>query len=710
MRGAFPGLCLALLAAERGARLCAIIHYLVRGQLGWFGLTVACLVPGYAAQLLSILWFRADGRPRSCWLLVLHLLQLGLWKRYWDVLRMAAKAGGSAHAGEVLMQHGDVCVLRLLEALLQTLPHLLLQAYVVVAVDPAGFVPGVSAGLSLLSLAWALVSYSRFACLLKPGHLCPPAAAILCLLLWRTGMLGTRVLALVLFARLYSCWVFAVAGKTRDHLPHVPSPCQPQGYSWCWSALQPPPGTALPFQSLPLAGVHWLLMAFWLVAQQTDIVAQPCRWRLFNCLVGAVYIFCYVNVRPGPSKHRVAVFYAIMLMENTLLLLLATRFLQAELRNSLCVTGAVMSGSVIGAAALVVYYSLLHPKSTEIWQGFLETTCSAAAANDDDEVAGDGSQAGQSLGISGDGESWAREGTTADPKNGNSSSLLQFRGCLEDSWTNHHHWLLVKLALKTGDMSIINAAFGDGGMGEVYPGGWMMGKPAGVEPGAHVSPSTREIGPQGVESGLTDENLLAVGNGGGGKPSAGAARTAWEDGAGQEPGFHPAVSFPSSFSADPAEGSSVYFSVSTGGIASPGTGTATATCVALVQRSSEAQPPPGCLGGGGRGDLSPEMASISPILGACAHKHLRSSCSLSSTGGCGVAGPPKEGSEPMGPEGALMGWHHLWDTHPCGTQGTVVRSNLRPPCFTSTPKTDPRCPQRGLGELGEGTDLSGLLE
>ncbi|NWX55848.1 XKR5 protein, partial [Promerops cafer] len=277
MRGAVPRLSLTLLAAESGARLCAIIHYLVRGQLGWFGLTIACLVPGYAAQLLSILWFRADGHAPGCWLLVLHLLQLGLWKRvgipslgscrYWDVLRAAAKTGGAA--GEVLAQLGDVCVLRLLEALLQTLPHLLLQAYVVVAVDPAGFIPGVSAGLSLLSLAWALVSYSHFTCLLKPGHLSPPAAVVLCLLLWRTGMLGTRVLALVLFARLYSFWVFAVAG------------------------------------------VHWLLMSFWLGAQQTDIVAQPCCWRLFNCLLGAVYIFCYINVRPGPSKTRVAVFYAV---------------------------------------------------------------------------------------------------------------------------------------------------------------------------------------------------------------------------------------------------------------------------------------------------------------------------------------------------------------------------------------------------------------
>uniref|UniRef100_A0A8C5TKY6 XK-related protein n=1 Tax=Malurus cyaneus samueli TaxID=2593467 RepID=A0A8C5TKY6_9PASS len=571
MRGAVPGLSLALLAAESGARLCAIIHYFVRGQLGWFGLTIACLVPGYAAQLLSILWFRADGRPPGCWLLALHLLQLGLWKRYWDVVRAAAEKGGGA--GEALAQLGDVCVLRLLEALLQTLPHLLLQAYVVVAVEPAGLIPGVSAGLSLLSLAWALVSYSHFTCLLKPGHLSPPAAVILCLLLWRTGMLGTRVLALVLFARLYSFWVFAVAG------------------------------------------VHWLVMSFWLVAQQTDIVAQPCRWRLFNCLLGAVYIFCYINVRPGPSKSRVAVFYSIMLMENTLLLLLGTRFLQQGLASSHLtqmllglLSDIFHHCSFPGAAALVVYYSLLHPKSTEIWQGFLESTCGAAAGGDE-EVSGESSQAGQSSGTLEDEESLVEEGTKTDPKNETSSSFLQSKGCLEDSWTDHHHWLLVKLALKTGDLSVINAAFGDGGLGEAFPGGWMGTKPPGVELRANFSLPMRDIHPSGV----------TVENGGGVKPSAGAVGVAQEDGAGQEPGLPPSTSHHSGFSPDSTESSSVYFSASAGGITSPGTG----TNMALVQRDSEAQPPSGCLGeggGGGKGggkDLSLGMASISPILGSC---------------------------------------------------------------------------------------------
>lgn len=347
-----------------------------------------------------------------------------------------------------------------------------------------------------------------------------------------------------------------------------------------------------------------------------------------------------------------------------------------------------------GAIALVVYYSLLHPKSTEIWQGFLETTCGAAAAGEEEEeVSGESSQAQQSSGTLGDEESLAGEGKKTEAKNETSSSLLQCKECLEDSWTDHHHWLLVKLALKTGNVSMISAAFGDGGVGEAFPGGWTMGKGPGAEPGADFSLPMRDIPPSG----------LAVGNGAGTKPSSGTVGVAQEGGAGQEPDLPPSTSQPSGFSPDSTESSSVYFSASAGGIASPGTGTATG--MALVQRDSEAQPPPGCLGGGGGrggGDLSHGMASISPILGSYAHKCLQRSSSLGNTGS------PREGSEPTGTEAALVGCHHLWDSHPCGPQGTVVRSKLRSPCFTSTPKAGSKCPQQGLGELGEGTELSGL--
>nr|XP_009675156.1 PREDICTED: XK-related protein 5 [Struthio camelus australis]XP_009675157.1 PREDICTED: XK-related protein 5 [Struthio camelus australis]XP_009675158.1 PREDICTED: XK-related protein 5 [Struthio camelus australis]XP_009675160.1 PREDICTED: XK-related protein 5 [Struthio camelus australis]XP_009675161.1 PREDICTED: XK-related protein 5 [Struthio camelus australis]XP_009675162.1 PREDICTED: XK-related protein 5 [Struthio camelus australis]XP_009675163.1 PREDICTED: XK-related protein 5 [Struthio ca len=584
---------------------------------------------------------------------------------------MATKARGNGTTAEFLMQQGDASVLRLLEALLQTLPHLLLQAYVFVAVDRTGLFPGVSAGLSLLSLAWALVSYSRFACLFKPGHLYLPAAALLCLLLWRAGMLGTRVLALVLFARLYSFWVFAVAG------------------------------------------IHWLVMSFWLVAQQTDIVTPSCRWRLFNCLLGAVYVFCYINVRPGPSKLRAAVFYAIMLMENTLLLLLATEFLQAELWNSLCLTGAVTSGFLIGTAALAVYYSLLHPKSTEIWQGFLKKSCSVAA-NGDDGIIGAGSQAGQSLGISGrgDSESLDMEKTEAASRNQKGSSFLQSaEHVTEDNWTSHHHWLLVKLALKTGDISKINATFGDGGVGEIYPGRLVASKPSSIELRANLTLPTREMGPLGFGSDLSNEKLLAAGNRGSDKHNLGAAGTSQEDqgsvkqdalsgsnaawhGAWQEPGFHLAISFPNSLDlAETCESSSIYFSANTGGIASAGTEVETAAQRAPLERDGELQPLPDCLGGKEEG-FPIAMANISPILGPGTHSHLQSSSSLCGASKRGAVGTSEE------ERSELVGTLTVWSSHQgapsSGTRVPVGRSKLRPPeepRFTSTPKADPRCPQ-----------------
>ncbi|KAK2505727.1 hypothetical protein MC885_003569 [Smutsia gigantea] len=56
-------------------------------------------------------------------------------------------------------------------------------------------------------------------------------------------------------------------------------------------------------------GAHWPVMTFWLGAQQSDIVDSTCCWRLFNLLVGAMYIFCYLNFWDSPSRNRVATSY-----------------------------------------------------------------------------------------------------------------------------------------------------------------------------------------------------------------------------------------------------------------------------------------------------------------------------------------------------------------------------------------------------------------
>lgn len=58
-----------------------MVYYFATGQLLWGWLALTVLLPGFLVQSLSYLWFRADGQPGQCRLAVLHLLQLGVWKR-----------------------------------------------------------------------------------------------------------------------------------------------------------------------------------------------------------------------------------------------------------------------------------------------------------------------------------------------------------------------------------------------------------------------------------------------------------------------------------------------------------------------------------------------------------------------------------------------------------------------------------------------------
>ncbi|XP_054826570.1 XK-related protein 5-like [Eublepharis macularius] len=122
---------------------CTTLHYFLAGQLLWGWVSLALLLPTYLAQGLSLLWFQADGHQPSKSLILIHLLQLGIWKRYGDALRSSVKDGGGPGAKELVTQQGDLAVLRRLEALVQTLPNLLLRASSCVVMESQVVVPDV---------------------------------------------------------------------------------------------------------------------------------------------------------------------------------------------------------------------------------------------------------------------------------------------------------------------------------------------------------------------------------------------------------------------------------------------------------------------------------------------------------------------------------------------------------------------------------------
>ncbi|KAM5264092.1 XK-related protein 5 [Ctenodactylus gundi] len=406
MRAGRLGLSALLQAAEQSARLYTVLHYFTTGQLLWAWMALSLLLPGFLIQGLSYLWSRADGQRNRALLVMLHFLQLGVWKRHWDVAVATLCKGRPAPCpGQLWLQDAYLSALRLLEGLLQAGPHLLLQTYACVASDFTDAVPVASALLSWSSLSWALVSYTHVLGCMKPGHRVVLWAALFCQQLWRMGMLGTRVLSLVLFCRTYRVWVLVVGGA------------------------------------------HWLVMTFWLVAQQSDLVDSTCHWRLFNLLVGAVYILCYLNFWDSPSRNRMVSFYLVMLLENIILLLLATDFVQQVSWASLGTIAGALSGFLIGSVSLVTYYSLLHPESAAIRQGCGRKGCGPAEEASPARAAAPG---GSNLA-----ESSALPSLEVAPSPEQSPAAAAWGS------QGHHHWLLVKLALKTGSVSKMHTAFGE---------------------------------------------------------------------------------------------------------------------------------------------------------------------------------------------------------------------------------------------------------
>ncbi|CDQ94117.1 unnamed protein product [Oncorhynchus mykiss] len=103
----------------------------------WAGLTALFLLPGWGPQLLSWLWYQADGRIRSKDLKWTHILHLGIFRRLWETMTSAREDQCSE-----IMQQADVSALRLLEALVVTLPQTVLQTYVLICTDVGLSSPG----------------------------------------------------------------------------------------------------------------------------------------------------------------------------------------------------------------------------------------------------------------------------------------------------------------------------------------------------------------------------------------------------------------------------------------------------------------------------------------------------------------------------------------------------------------------------------------
>lgn len=113
---------------------------------------------------------------------------------------------------------------------------------------------------------------------------------------------------------------------------------------------------------------------------------------------------------------------------------------------------------VSGATFLVIYYRFLHPKSTEISQGTKNNNMGNTCMDQGESSFSLGDKSYHAPSIQNHG-SFSLSGVAG--------TLLEHPGtCGGQAGSScpcyHHHWLLIRLALKTGDMGKINRAYGAG--------------------------------------------------------------------------------------------------------------------------------------------------------------------------------------------------------------------------------------------------------
>ena len=220
-------------------------------------------------------------------------------------------------------------MLRLFEAFLESAPQLVFQLYVMAYhrrfnIESDWFTV-IAAGCSLVSLAWAIVAYTKA---LRDFMKDPASVSwigVVLQILWRLFMVASRIVSLVLLAAEYGNWIFIAIS------------------------------------------LHWIIMTTWIVFQKTEFcsdsngVKHPIHEFLFSVVIGFIYIFSFFNMKDGITRVRLISYYCIILVENTVCVVLwyPARHYYGNLEYPMLVV--VWGGFLLGSLCMICYYNFYHP-------------------------------------------------------------------------------------------------------------------------------------------------------------------------------------------------------------------------------------------------------------------------------------------------------------------------------------------------------------
>ncbi|XP_071549883.1 uncharacterized protein 140up isoform X2 [Panulirus ornatus] len=318
----------------------------------WFIITLCIIiVPMVIINICSLLWYWQNklclgdycvlhkmSTSQVVIRVIVHILLLGPLIRYVDIMRYGVKMKrevkhvemgpqgaavlrrtpkGEVHAVLQMVISRDTAMLDMMHSFLQDAPQLIFQIFLLYRSpeiitgndEVSSATKAVQVWkilLGVFALSWSLVSYQDELRRSVPEKEQLSCCGTTTCLLWRTTMVASRIITIGSFA--------AILQPDQDPRSIL---------SIRWPDSHGNIVIPFPVVTAFVLATHWLIMTAWIHAQGTrfcaldDGSARPVLEMLYNCVMGLVHIFCYVNVKDTPSRRRMAFFYIFCLVENT---------------------------------------------------------------------------------------------------------------------------------------------------------------------------------------------------------------------------------------------------------------------------------------------------------------------------------------------------------------------------------------------------------
>ncbi|XP_038211465.1 putative uncharacterized protein DDB_G0282133 [Zerene cesonia] len=320
---------LVTILADLATDILVFVEYCRDGYLDWALITLTFIVtPNILINIFSLRWFVIDKKINiHHW--VTHGFLVGLLERYILFLYevFSCKNLELVKSQKLLTQRNDLSLLHFLYVFTGTIPQIILQTYAIVMLNENYQTRVFSLTASIASVIWGCVTYIYSTTTFSSDSI--DWTSLLLKLTWHFGTLIGRIAGIFLFSIIFGVWTL-----------------------------------------IPL-GLHWSAMTFWIITQKTTFCPNKFEETLYNAVMGFVYCFCFINVKEGHTRYRLMMFYTLIVTQNLgsmLLYMLITDIERQKKAWSIAATICVIFGTLIGIAAMIVYYRYFHSKGPIPWR------------------------------------------------------------------------------------------------------------------------------------------------------------------------------------------------------------------------------------------------------------------------------------------------------------------------------------------------------